>query len=192
MRQCDQHIMSQQPSRGTSDAGWGRRCDHCNALAPDFVLLFWTLPEVMNLCRRRKEAQSWLLGRATRHSRFSCHHGREWKPMHNAVHNVVHTGQLTIDGRKQVPQEGDVCTVTCRRWHEGFWCCHSASGAGAATTSACIFALLTCEICVLADGVLKIDVACTAAALMEPRVLPRHGTPDVVVQRWQAKGRGIN
>ena len=38
-----------------------------------------------------------------------------------------------------------------------------------------ICALLTCEISVLADGVLKIDVACTAAALMEPRVLSSDG-----------------
>ena len=35
----------------------GQRCNAPPSLAPDFVLLFWTLPEVVDLCRRRQQVQ---------------------------------------------------------------------------------------------------------------------------------------
>ena len=61
--QCDKHVMMQPRSQPCSDRqGWARqgvegRCNALPSLAPDFVLHFWTLPEVMDLCRRRKQVQ---------------------------------------------------------------------------------------------------------------------------------------
>ena len=163
MWQCHKHLMAQpksQPCSGCQDPAGGylmqtgRRCPHLHQISCSFS----------GLCLR-----SWIsAGGASRCELAAGEGGTSlgfFRPTPTALHNVVDTGQLTIDGRKQVPQKGDVCAVSCRHGRKGFRRCHSASGAGAATMSTRICRFLTCEISVLADGVLKIDVACTAAAL---------------------------